>query len=219
MIKLKLFSAAVGILILLGQCPKAADFENRTFVGGQTKIRNMDVFFHSANFFKNGSDYFLNHTQLTLGFPSEKNINFGMGYKQEYVKFPARWRTEYRLMLHMYYNKKLGNFNFRDRNRWEFRMIDGELINRYRNQLQLSYKKFRTFTPYLSTEFSFYLSEPGYSRQRTTLGTQIPVKRINFNLFFGHEVNEDFPDVWTHKLMTGISVIYRLNKRYPGIRY
>ena len=199
----------IGVFIFFTGKSNAADFENWTFVGGQTKIKNMDFFFHSANFLREGNHYFLNHTQLSLDFPSQKAISFGIGYKQEYVDFPTRWRAEYRPMLHLYYSKEKGNFAFRDRSRWEFRVIDGELINRYRNQVQLMFKKFDKFSPYISTEFSFYFDELGYSRQRTVLGSLIHIKKVNLNLFFGHQINEDYPEVWKHKLMMGTGLSYK----------
>lgn len=172
----------------------------------------MDFSFHSANFFRNGNDYFLNHTQLTLDFPSEKSISFGVGYKQEYVEFSTRWRPEYRPMLHLYYKKRWGNFSFRDRSRWEFRFMDGELINRYRNQLQLTFNKFEVFTPYVSTEFSFYFDEFGYSRQRSIVGSAIHViNNVNLNLFLGQQFNEDLPGLWTTKFMLGTSVMYQFH--------
>lgn len=197
-----------GILIFSGKSVKSIEFENWTFVGGQTKIRNMNFQFHSANFFRDRSDYFLNHTQVTLDFPSKKSISFGIGYKQEYVEFPTRWRAEYRPMLHLFYNKNWGNINFKDRSRWEFRFMDGDFINRYRNQVQFSYMKFKRVTPYLSTEFSFYFNHLDYTRQRTLIGAQIPFKHLNFNLFLGHQINEDSPEVWTNKMMLGTSLNY-----------
>lgn len=168
----------------------------------------MDFLFHSANFLRDGNDYFLNHTQLTLDFSTKRDLSFGIGYKQEYVQFPTKWRAEYRPMLHLYYTKKWGNFAFRDRSRWEFRIIDGELIHRYRNQLQLMFKKFDKFSPYISTEFSFYANKFDYTRQRTVLGSFVHVKNLNFNLFFGHQINEDYPEEWKHKLMMGTGLSY-----------
>ncbi len=208
-IKPKLIPLIVGVFIFFGETLGAADFETWTFVGGQTKIRNTGFFFHSANFFRNGSGYFLNHTQLALDFPSKKSISFGVGYKQEYVEFPNRWRTEYRPMLHLYYKKNGGNFSFRDRSRWEFRFMDGELINRYRNQLQLSFTKSKKITPYFSTEFSFYFDKFDYTRQRTILGAEIPVKNFVLNLFAGHQLNKDFPNDWNATIMTGTGLVYR----------
>jgi len=205
LVKSLFFVATIVVLVFTGKIAKATDFENWTFVGGKTKIMNMEFSFHSANFFNGESNYFLNHTQLSLDFPSKGSIYFGIGYKQEYVEFPGRidWRREYRPMLHLFYEKNWGYINFRDRHRLEFRFMDGELINRYRNQVQLAFTKFRGITPYFSTEFSFYFNKLDYTRQRTILGAEIPIKSINLNLFVGHQINEDLPEVWNNKIMMG----------------
>lgn len=184
------------------------EVENWTFVGGNTKFSNYFFLFHSANFFRHQEGYFLNHTQLSLDYITGKNIYFGIGYKQEYVRFPDYWRAEYRPMLHLYFEKKFGDFVFRDRSRWEFRIIEKELINRYRNQLQLQYKKYKKFTPYFSTEFSFYFDELNYSRQRTIIGALIPVQSFHLNLFLGHQLNEDELHEWGTKFMMGTGLSY-----------
>ena len=188
----------------------AEEVESWTFIGAKTTIKNTELSFHSANFFGHGFGWFLNHTQISLDFPSKGSFYFGVGYKQEYVDLQIRekWRAEYRPMLHLYYEKKWGDFYFRDRNRWEFRFMNGELINRYRNQVLLAYEKFNAFKPYLSTEFSFYFNELGYSRQRSIIGAQIPVKQLNINLFFGHQVDEYLPEHWYNKFMVGTGLVY-----------
>lgn len=198
------------ILLFLNQKLVATDFETWTFVGGLANTKKLNFYFHSANFFRNGSDYFLNHTQLSLDFPSKKNISFGIGYKHEYVEFPNRWRTEYRPMLHLYYKKDLGHFSFRDRNRWEFRIIDGKLINRYRNQLQFTFNKFKSIVPYMSTEFSFNFNSFEYTRQRTIIGTELLLKKATFSLFLGQQFNKDLPHVWNTKFMLGTGLIFKI---------
>ena len=199
-----------GILILnpAFAAKHESEVETWTFVGGNTKFYDFNFFFHSANFFRGNEGYFLNHTQLTLDYLTGKSIYFGIGYKQEYVKFPNYWRAEYRPMLHLYFEKKIGSFIFRDRSRWEFRIIEKELINRYRNQLQFQYKEFHKFTPYISTEFSFYFDEFNYSRQRTIIGTLIPVQSFHLNLFIGHQLNEDVLYDWRTKFIMGTSLSY-----------
>lgn len=198
------------ILMFKSYSSKAANFENWTFIGAETNIGQMEFAFHSANFFSEGSNYFLNHTQLSLDFPSKSNFYFGIGYKQEYVEFLGRsdWRREYRPIFHLFYEKNWGYLNFRDRNRWEFRFMDDELINRYRNQVQLAFTKFKRITPYFSTEFSFYFNKLDYTRQRTIIGAEIPIKSINLNLFVGHQINEDFPEIWVNKIMLGTGLSY-----------
>ena len=216
MCKLKKLSQLLILVVCILSVPEISqasdtDVENWTFLGGNTMIGKMEFSFHNANFFRHGGDgYFLNHTQLSLDFPSKSSWYFGVGYKQEYLEIPGlpKWRSEYRPMLHLYYEKNWGHFNFRDRSRWEFRFMDGELINRYRNQVQLAFTKFDKVTPYFSTEFSFYFDDFGYSRQRTILGAEIPIKKVNLNLFLGHQFNEDFIDDWNHKIMLGTGLSY-----------
>src|SRR5210317_470521 len=127
-IKKLLHLTIVSLLLFVFSSP-AEEVESWTFVGAETKIRNMELSFHSANFFGHGFGWFLNHTQISLDFPSKSNFYFGIGYKQEYVdvQIKEKWRAEYRPMLHLFYEKKWGNFYFRDRNRWEFRILNGEL--------------------------------------------------------------------------------------------
>ena len=206
---IKLFLLTTGLFLVVFSS-RATDVELWTFVGGKTKIKNMDLSFHSANFFGHNFGWFLNHTQISLDFPSKSNFSFGVGYKQEYVdlQITEKWRAEYRPMLHLYYKKRWGYFSFRDRNRWEFRFMNGKLINRYRNQIQFTYHKFDNFKPYFSTEFSFYFNELGYSRQRTILGSEIPIKNLTLNLFFGHQVDEYFLGHWFNKFMVGTAVSY-----------
>ena len=206
----KSFILAIVLVTFLISARKvfSADFENWTFVGGNTSFSDFNFSFHSANFFSHNGGYFLNHTQLSLDYLTGKSVYFGIGYKQEYVKFPTYWRSEYRPMLHLYFEKKFGNFVFRDRSRWEFRIIENELINRYRNQLQFQYENFKKFTPYFSTEFSFYFDEFNYSRQRTIIGGVIPIQSVQLNLFFGHQYNEDILYNWGTKFIMGTSLSY-----------
>lgn len=198
----------VGIVVFSSKQLKAEEFEVWTFAGAETSYKKMEFAVQSANFFRTEGDYFLNHTQVSLDFHSKRSLNFGIGYKQEYVKFPGKWRKEYRPMLHLYYSKSWGFINFRDRSRWEFRLIDGQLTNRYRNHIQFSYSRFKAITPYLSTEFSIFIKNFDYTRQRTILGAEIPIKSVNLNLFLGHQLNEDIPEVWTRKIMLGTGLSY-----------
>ncbi|MBS3772372.1 MAG: DUF2490 domain-containing protein [Bacteroidales bacterium] len=190
------------------QSTKAQDIEYWTFVGASTEWNNMEILFHNANFFLPGAGHFLNHTQLMVNFPSKNNFSLGVGYKQEYVKFSDRVRAEYRPMLHGYYNNTWGSFDFLSRSRLGLRFMDGDLINRYRNKLQVSYNQFKGFSPFLYTEPFFNLNKPGYTAQRTILGASIPVKNIDITLLLGHETNKIKPGTWTDKFMLGTFLSY-----------
>ncbi len=196
------------ILFLIINTLKAGGYEIWTFAGAETHWRNMGISLRSANFFLQDGNWYLNHTDLSINFPSKNNFSLGLGYKQEYVKFPDRIRAEYRPMINLFYTRNWGHFQFKDRNRWEFRFMDGEFINRYRNQVLFTYNKNKSFIPYFSTESSFYFNKLDYTRQRTIIGANIPIKSLTLNPFLGYELNKGLSGVWTHKMMPGASLIY-----------
>lgn len=186
---------------------KGADVEVWTFAGFEKEWKNANLSFQNANFFTDQPSWYLNNTQITFDLQTIKNVYFGVGYKQEYVKLTDRMRKEYRPMLRLLYQKSMGDFTFVERNTLEFRYIENEWINRYRNQLMLLYKKQKNFTPYISTEFFFKVRNFGYSRQRTLLGAFIPIKKISLNLFVAHQISELQPR-WSEKIMLGTGLNY-----------
>lgn len=203
-----LFLIFAGLFLYGNNKIFAEDYEVWTFVGAETEWKNVEFSLTSANFFVPEGGWFLNFTQVSFDFISKNNFSLGLAYKQEYVKFPNQMRTESRPMVHLFYNKEWGNFEFRDRNRLEFRIIEGKLINRYRNQLLLSYNKLKYLTPYISTELFFYFNPVNYVRQRTALGLNVPIKSVNLNLFAGHQINEGLPTIWLKKYILGTSLSY-----------
>lgn len=204
-IKLTLF---FGIILFSNRTSKAEEFEIWTFVGAGTQCKNIGVSLSNARFFVPESGWFLNFTQVSFDLVSNKSINFGIAYKQEYVKNQETIRTGYRPIIHAYYKKVWANFEFQDRNRLEFLFLKSGLENLYRNRLLLSYNKFAKISPYVSTEFFFCFNEFGYVRQRSIVGVNIPIKSVKLNLFGGHQVYEFSPELWHNKFLFGTSLNY-----------
>ncbi len=181
----------------------------RTSINLQKDFEKLKLTLNNANFFDLKGNWFLYHAELLIDFKSEKSISFGLGYKQEYVKLPDRIRVEYRPKLNMYYNTKWGFVKFRDRNRLEARFIDGENINRYRNQLLFSYDKFTKVKPYFLTEFWFRIKDMEYFRQESVIGLQFPFKVCDISFFYQQWFNKYAPNKWEYVHMPGTSLTFK----------
>lgn len=195
----------------------AADFEYWSFAGGKAKWNNQQLFFHNANFFKKEIGWFLNHTQVTYDIGTDKSFFAGVGYKQEYVNFSTRWRKEYRPFLRLFYQKEWENWKMLDKNQWEFRFMDKDLINRYRNQIIFLYTKPQKLTPYYMTEL--FVNVAGgidYNRQRNFIGTFVPVGSFEVNIFLVHQYDKAAKNDWQHKFMLGMGLSYVFKK--SGLR-
>lgn len=214
-------TGSIFLFLLLSICASANtetadDIEIWTSVGAETQWKRVGFSLSNANFFYGQDGWFLNFTQINIDFISNSAVSFGIAYKQEYVKLPANirtdLRTEYRPMLHGYYTKQLGNFELSDRNRLEFRIIEGKMFNRYRNRIQLEYNYKNKLFPYISTAAFFYFDEFRYSRQRTTLGAVVPIKSLALNVFGVHQVDRLSPvldiETWYNRFVLGTSLSY-----------
>jgi hypothetical protein len=186
----------------------ASDFESWNFIGVETKIKNAELVIHNANFFRHDYGYFLNHTQITYDVFTHKTWFLGLGYKQEYVKFPQRWRKEYRPFFRLFYQKQAGNWHFIDKSQYELRFIDGELIHRYRNQIIVLFKKYKGVTPIFTTEFFINTNNFNYNRQRIFAGAFIPVSHFKIMLFTGPEINKFPSGNWKSKYILGAGINY-----------
>ena len=211
-IKTSVFLIAITFLFLFpAKRITATDFEIWTFVGGKAKWNNQQLFFHNANFFKKEIGWFLNHTQVTYDIGTDKSFFAGIGYKQEYVNFSTRWRKEYRPFLRLFYQKEWENWKLLDKNQWEFRFMDKDLINRYRNQIILLYTKPQKFTPYYMTEFFVNVVDGlHYNRQRNSIGSFIPVYNFEVQIFMLHQYDKFAKKDWRHKftLCTGLRYVF-----------
>ena len=186
----------------------AKKFETWTSIGAETEFRNIALTLENSNYFSPSGEWYLNFSQFTFDFPLNHNLRFGLGYKQEYEKTSEKYHAEYRPMVHLLYLKTGNTWEFSDRNRWEFRCMDGNLINRYRNRVQISYIKLKRIAPYCSSESFFYFNDFRFNRQRSFVGTNIFVSKIIFDLFLGYQVSEKTQGKWENESMLGTSLTY-----------
>lgn len=163
------------------------EFEVWTQVGAETEWKRLEFSLANANFFGAEKGWFLNFTQFGFDFAGKKGIRYGLAYKQEYVKFPTYTRIEYRPMLNLSFEKQLGDFSLSDRNRQEIRVIEGRVVPRYRNRLEIEYSKLNWISPYVSTESFFHANHLRYSRQRSIVGIEIPYRTLALDLFGVHQ--------------------------------
>lgn len=183
-------------------------WESWTFIGIDTKIKNSELSIHNANFFHTDYGWFLNHTQITYDFFTHKKWFIGLGYKQEYVQFSEKWRKEYRPFFRLFYQKKFTNWEIEDRSQYEMRFIEGELINRFRNQISVAYTKSDKIIPFFSTEFFVNLDNMRYNRQRIFFGLALPVGSFEFLMFTGPEINRFPLGTWRSKYILGTGISY-----------
>lgn len=102
------------------------------------------------------------HDNLLLAVHFTANPNSG----------PAtRLVEEYRVELEPNLRGRLGLFTYNDRNRLEYRWIDGETRFRYRNQLRVNYQpEGATFFPFVWDEVLVDLSGLGFTQNRAVVG-------------------------------------------------
>ncbi len=104
-----------------------------------------------------------------------------------------------------------------DRNRFEFRWIDGDYHFRYRNRLMLErpfkVSKFR-FTPYGATEVFWDQRYDKWNRTEFTGGVQIPfVKRTWFDVYYSRVHCVTCADPHTNIVGMAFNVFLRLKKK------
>ena len=189
-----------------------AQYEAWTFAGVNTQWKDIKISLINANYFEQKGHWFHNHTDINLDFPSKGKINFGMAYKQEYIRFADKLRKESRPIVHLYYKRNMGLFQFQDRNRMEFRFMEKRLYYRYRNMVQVSYHLSKSFDPYLSSELFLNINHFDYVKQRSLIGTKINLNRIMLNFFFGQQFEKDLPHHWVSKMILGTALNYRITK-------
>jgi hypothetical protein len=190
---------------------KAQDLELRTIAGVKTEWKGMEFLLINMNFFIPDGTWFQNNTRFTVDFKSKSSFKFGIGYQYEYVERPERIVRESRPMLFLTYTKHWKDFEFRSWSTMEFRIIDRTMRERYRNELQIRFNKWKVAKPFVLTEFFFSVNELEYIRQRTTIGAAIPFKNLTLIPFGFYEGTKVEPKEWSSNYALGVIGIYKFS--------
>lgn len=191
---------------------KAQRPQLRSIMGIQAEWKGMDLGLLNMNFFSSEGNWFQNNTRLTADFKSNGHFRLGMGYQYEYVELKDRIRHENRPMLFLHYLKKWADLELKSLSTMEFRIIEGDLENRYRNELGLYFKQWNITQPFILTEAFINLDKLQYVRQRTTLGTKFLIDNLNLILFGFHETTRIMDNKWANTFAVGIVGIFKLSK-------
>ena len=135
-------------------------------------------------------------TQLGGGFNWALHRNFSLASQYRHVvttPTPTRRAEEERLHIDGTPRANLGaGFTFSDRNRVEFRHVNGVFSMRYRNRSQIERPVRLTFngqeqpiTPYFSFEVFYDSRSRAWSRKQIYTGARVPlIKHVTFNGFY-----------------------------------
>jgi hypothetical protein len=136
----------------------------------------------TLHFGKNGSDLSEEQAGVGFNFTMNKYFSFGTAYRYAMAQPPGRSHTrEHRFFLDFTGRAPLKDgFVLSDRNRFEFRRINGIESHRYRNKLQLE-RSFtiadRNVTPYLAGEVFYDDRFHIWNRTRIYAGVRVPLNQ------------------------------------------
>lgn len=136
-------------------------------------------------------------TNEQLGFGVTKRIGSGFGTTVSYrylhtEAIPGRHVNEHRLFADATPRLELGRrLTLVDRNRFEWRRVNGSMMYRYRNRLQLERVvdfRERRLVPYAAYEAFYDTRFRAWSRHQLYTGTRLPLTRsVTLDMFYMHQ--------------------------------
>ena len=119
---------------------------------------------------------------ININSDKESRVTAGAGYEYLWTEQEGETTGEDRLVLAVTPRyRPFGRWLLEDRNRLEFRWVDGDYETRYRNRIaverDLLVNHFR-FTPYVAAEFFYSFSKDSWNEQQYSVGIQWPYRRI-----------------------------------------
>lgn len=119
---------------------------------------------------------------VNINSDKESRMVMGAGYEYLWTEQEGTSTAEDRIVLAVTPRyRPFGRWLLEDRNRMEFRWVDGNYETRYRNRLaverDLLVDNFR-FTPYVAAEFFYSFSKDSWDEQQYSVGIQWPYRRL-----------------------------------------
>lgn len=191
------------------------DWQMWNKIGFKKKLNDKIDFKHYVEFkTKDDISTLINvDTAQGFNFHLHKHIDIGMYYMFNQENKGDRWIHEHRARSEMTFKTKLGDFKVSDRNRYEFRNVDGTTKDRYRNQVKISRSATifnQEITPYVSQEIFYDLTKEMYNKNRVVIGFVKKIsKKVSADIYFMIE-NDKTGDNWkgTNIIGTALNVTF-----------
>jgi len=159
-------------------------------------------------------DSFFGYFDANIRFKIDPEWSFEAGYRQAYLELNSGWRKEYRPQLNLAWRGKIGDWEFRNRHRLEFRHFEGDAKDRirYRNESVWTapYKTTKfNLTPFISEEFFYDVTDHNLNLNWLTVGVSHRLtNKSKWKLGYRLQ-NQEFNNQWStrHVLVTGISIL------------
>jgi hypothetical protein len=136
---------------------------------------------------------------VNINSDKESKVVAGLGFEYLWTDKEGNGTGEDRLVAVITpRHRPFGRWLLEDRNRLEFRWVDGDYSTRYRNRLtverDLLVRNFR-FTPYASAELFFNFASGTVDEGQYAAGIQVPVRRrFMVQAYYLYQHSESAPD-------------------------
>lgn len=167
------------------------------------KVKVEEEFRYGSNL----KEFYYQHTDCGLTRKLTDWFNLGLNYRQIYEKKEGVWQQENRPHINGTFKWKWLDFEFEDRNRFEYRIREGKKSSwRYRNRLALGFPVKLTkldIQPYLADEIFVDFDEGELNRNRFYVGFKAKlIKYLKADIFYLHQMSKKSGD-WTQYNVIG----------------
>ncbi|MFQ5952601.1 MAG: DUF2490 domain-containing protein, partial [Candidatus Omnitrophota bacterium] len=154
---------------------------------------------------------YYDHIDGGITFKTNENLDLGVNYRQVWGKKKGKWKKENRPHLNGTLKWKWSDFKFKNRNRFEWRRLEGKEDGwRYRNKLSLYFPwKWEEFDvqPYVADEVFLDFAGGGINRNRVYAGVGFkPFKYLKADLYYIWQTLEGSRNKWTDWNVIGIKL-------------